>query len=851
MRSLSLVLTAVCMLTLSGFVFVRNPRQQLSRAFGLFGVWGALWAIAVAIVIHPATPPSWYGPVGHLAFVSPMLSTSAFVVFALIYPAATVAPHQRVLVRGVYLYGLMWGLLATTSAVYQGTESVPGAAVPRALHGPLFVPYALSAVGCTVAAIGILLRKYRRAPAGRDRTQLFYVLMAVGFSFVCTTVVSVVLPAFGERRFSPFAPLTMVVPFVGVALAITKHRLFRLGVVFRQVTIRVTLVFVLAILLAVLLAVAGRMAGAGNAPSALSLLIIAAIVAPIYPWLRRATEAGVDHILLGGPPTDAAALRRLSRELTTILSVDPLAKLLVAGLGRALRVQHVTLFLADLEEPSQPWHPEATWPEDHAPPPVLSPTSPLLRVAHGSVGPVIVDEATTRATEDADVLRAQQTALGADVIVPLVAEGETLGLLVLGEKFNGDMMSDGELDVLTTLAHQASTALANAMLHEQILRLKMHNDDVLRAMVSGVIAVDRRGKLTTCNRRAAEMLGRSAAGLLGESEGVLPDVLAEPLRAARLHGQANAPVRAELPRASGGVYLIGLRASVLRDTQGQTIGALAVFEDQTAQTILEEGMQRADRLASLGTLAAGLAHEIKNPLVAVRTLAQLLPTKFDDPEFRDSFATLACGEVDRINDLVERLLQFARPSAPHLEWFHLDTIVDDVLQLLRPEVDAREIGVDVSAQPRHVWIYADQAQMRQVLLNLFINALQAMEDAPERQLSVRLEAGPGMDPSLRPPDHWLRGGLADEDRPEGRIGRLTLTVRDTGPGIPEHATEDIFNPFFTTKPKGSGLGLAVVARIIREHGGTIAAESVTGTGACLVVHFPAYIPLTETAPQAP
>ncbi len=842
-------MAALCMVTLSVWVLRRSTRQAVHLAFAFFVAAGAMWAMGVALATHLGVPLRWMVFGGHLAFVGGILGLAGFYVFALIFPAQSVPPEQRRHVAAVYGLGAVLALLATTGAVFQGPEPISLAAgAPRPAYGPLFPVFALAGVGMGIGVIVALVRTFRRAASERERTQLLYLSYSGAFTLAIAMTLVFILPRVGLTRFGPLAPLTMVAFCAATALAVTRHRLFQLGVVFRQVLTASGMAVALTALILLGLALWRVVLGPGAGLTVVGLVASATLAAVVLPTARRAVERAVDFVTFGGPPIDMVALNQLSRDLTTWVRVKPLTDLLVSGVRRALRLQHVAVYLRDTELLDERWVLQATNPSTHPAPPELPAESPLVAMARAKMGPVVVATAAGDRGATVSALQEQQLALAADVVVPLTAEGQTLGLLVLSEKLNGDLLGDAELAVLTTLAHQASTALANALLHEEILRLKVHNDNVLRGMVSGVIAVDQSGYLTTCNRRAAELLGQPASALLGESDRVLPEVLSEPLRDARLSGRQGSLLRADLSRADGSGVVIALRVTVLRDAEGETIGALAVFEDQTERLSLEDGMQRADRLASLGTLAAGLAHEIKNPLVSIRTLAQLLPTKFDDPEFRNSFAQLAAGEVERINDLVERLLLFARPSPPHLQWLHLDEVVDDVLQLLGPEVDAQDVTVIAGPVQPDVWVYADPAQMRQVLLNLLMNALQALEGAPTREVHVLIKAGCDGVAALQPPDHWTQTALADEARPPGCLGMVTVAVSDTGPGIPEELTEAIFDPFFTTKPKGSGLGLAVVARIVREHGGTMTTRSTSAGGACLVVNFPAYVPESLTAP---
>jgi signal transduction histidine kinase len=265
------------------------------------------------------------------------------------------------------------------------------------------------------------------------------------------------------------------------------------------------------------------------------------------------------------------------------------------------------------------------------------------------------------------------------------------------------------------------------------------------------------------------------------------------------------------------------RVNIVRDDE---IGTLAAGFDRMADRLLQRErelkqsqitLRRADRLSSLGLLTAGLAHEIRNPLVAIRTFTQLLPERYDDPEFRNGFQGLALKEVDRICGLINDLLSFARPSKPLVAPENIGDVVENIARIL--ESQAKEKNVEITREfdlslPK-VWI--DKEQMKQVFMNLILNAIQAMKDGGSIVISTRISA--------RNNDELIKE-------------YVQVDIRDTGVGIPEENLEHIFDPFFTSKDEGSGLGLAVSHQIVKEHGGFITVESTVGKGTAFFVYVP-------------
>ena len=266
------------------------------------------------------------------------------------------------------------------------------------------------------------------------------------------------------------------------------------------------------------------------------------------------------------------------------------------------------------------------------------------------------------------------------------------------------------------------------------------------------------------------------------------------------------------------------RVRIERDDE---IGALATAFDQMGERLVQREkelkesqntLRRADRLSSLGLLTAGLAHEIRNPLVAIRTFTQLLPERYNDAEFRDGFQGLALKEVDRICGLINDLLSFARPSRPKVVQENMNDVIDGITRILESEAKEKNVEItrDFTAGLPTVWI--DREQMKQVFMNLILNAIQAMKnEGGALSISTRFHS-------------------RDQSGQPGQF--VQVEIRDTGVGIPEENLDHIFDPFFTNKDEGSGLGLSISHQIVQEHGGYIAVESKVGVGTSFFVNIP-------------
>lgn len=253
-------------------------------------------------------------------------------------------------------------------------------------------------------------------------------------------------------------------------------------------------------------------------------------------------------------------------------------------------------------------------------------------------------------------------------------------------------------------------------------------------------------------------------------------------------------------------------ASPLVGEKGETAGAVAVIHDLTELKKLERETQRLDRLREMGDLAAGVAHEIRNPLNAISITAQRLKSEFKPKKGQDeylNFTSTIINEVRRLNQVVDSFLSLARARRLDLNPGELSTLVEEVVGLL--EAQAKESGIDISFEKTEVpRINLDLEELKKGLINIILNSIEALSRGGHIHLSLALE------------------GLPSE---------VTLRIRDDGPGIPEEMLPHLFKPYFTSKREGSGLGLAITYRIVRDHGGSIEASNNPDGGAEFVLRF--------------
>ena len=335
----------------------------------------------------------------------------------------------------------------------------------------------------------------------------------------------------------------------------------------------------------------------------------------------------------------------------------------------------------------------------------------------------------------------------------------------------------------------------------------------LRPAPDGIIAIDAQARITAFNAEAELLTGLAASAALHQPVENLPGplrvVLLKTLRTGRsLEEQHSlyAP-RSEKP------LTVRLTVTALSGPEGRILGAVAVLNDIDPLRRLDERLRQFDRLASLGTLSASMAHEIKNALVALRTFVELLVQQNSESKL----AEVAGRELQRINSLVSRMLHFAVPSRASLGILHVHEVLDQSLHLILPRLTDHQIVLQRAFRAASDSVRGDASQIEQAFLNLFLNALDAT--GARGQLTVATDVVP-----------------ADPRDPAALMLRVSIT--DTGSGIAAEHRERLFEPFFTTKTGGTGLGLAITRRIVEEHHGIINVESQPGTGSTFSVLLP-------------
>jgi PAS domain S-box-containing protein len=701
-------------------------------------------------------------------------------------------------------------------------SGVDGVTVPNPIYYPpgkyLYVLF----FGGAVVALIISGWRDLHETAGGERAELAFVLIG-GISILAVSL----LLTFALRFFvNPslwrlFAPFRVVFFSLVVAYGIATRKIMDVGAFLR----RAMSYAVLAVYLLTLYGLVWWLVDVVFSPmvglQAQTFAHVTAAVAIAFAMApaRGLSQKLADRLFISSRGLDfRTTMNQAAAILNSVTTLRDLLERFAKTIGQAVNTDRVIVLLAQKEIYGQHYPPPTResrieLPNDH----------PLLTYLKSSGQPIVLDELhRVRPTPEVHRIINQMKHLDLAVVMGIFARDQLEGVMLLGPRRSGRIYGSVEQNALQVLCGQLAVAIENAELFTEVQNAKLYNETLLENLTTGVIAVGANGRITVFNNEAGQITELSPREMIDQSLENLPqgirDLLSETLRSS--HGQENSDLN-----FTSGDHGVVVRASssIFRDQEGRILGALMVLTDITALKRLEQQIRRSDRLASLGTLSAGMAHEIKNPLVSIKTFAQLLPERYLDSDFRETFSNLIGHEIDRIDTLVNQLLRFARPAKPHLKPMHVHDVLEKSLMLVGHRLYQKEIKLTRSWDANVDTIRADADQIEQVFLNFFLNAIEAMKGGGE--LAVATEICPAAE--------WTISST------NGDVGEvLRVTIRDSGEGIRREDIPHVFDPFFTTKDYGTGLGLSVVHGIIQEHGGQIEVESELSKGTAFHILLP-------------
>ena len=555
-----------------------------------------------------------------------------------------------------------------------------------------------------------------------------------------------------------------------------------------------------------------RMPGAGPAGLVLAMIVAALLFDPIKNWIQER----LDRVFYRKRYDYRRTLIEFGRDLSSETDLGKMLSSVTDRLSRTLLVDRIGVFLADGDSPEHFILVQSFGISD-------SGTLDLGFLGRAFEAGHLFFENTHQALRETPTAQQAIARLDLNYYIPCTVQNRTIAVVGLGKTIEGDFLSSEDVELLQTLAGYIGIAIQNARLYasleQKVLeyeRLKDFNENIVESISVGVLAVDLQDRVESWNSQMEVMYAKPRIEVLGRSiTEVFPTSFVENFYRVRQTAGIHNLYKFRLETPAGDTRITNIAIAPLVTRHFHVIGRLIIVDDITERVALEAQLSQADKMSSIGLLAAGVAHEVNTPLAVISSYAQMLAKQLQGDDKKSALLEKITRQTFRASEIVNNLLNFSRTSGAEFAEIDLNRVIHDTLALLEHQFKTAKIEVRPQLEHQLPAIQGNAGRLQQVFLNLFLNARDAMPAGGK--LTVRTSNGAG----------------------------VSVMVADTGSGIAAEHINRIYDPFFTTKtaPKdgqnrGTGLGLSVTYGIIQEHAGKIRVESQPGTGTAFHLEFP-------------
>jgi two-component system NtrC family sensor kinase len=752
-----------------------------------------------------------------------LLLPPLFVHFALVFPERpdswVRSDAGRRLLPLVYLPAALLGGAEVAAVLRGASQGAVLSNIAELMERGELVYLAASLVG----GLAIMIRALRRGCSVTARRQLRWIVWGTALGAI-PFVLGYVLPfTLGFTPSSPFeftAVLLGLVP-LAFASAIIRYRLMDVEVIIKRALVYAAAIAAIAAIYAILLGLAGQffLHGEDQRNPIIALLATIVVVLLSSP-VKNAIQNALDRVYYRDRYDYRRALVGFARDLNSDLDLLRLSERLVRRVTETLVVDRMALLLAPTAAGVDGAFVTIAHNGFGLEPPTLTRESDVARRLMAGHTLTLDDPLAQRRLDAPEVDFWREA--GIHYFVPCVSKDGTIAVMALGRKANTEPLSSEDMALLAAVAAQAATALENGRLYGQLRikateldRMREFSENILESLNDGLAVVNRDDRVVRWNRRLEELYGLRHEDAVGRRlDEILDDGFFEVLRGARRDspdGAAVYRVPLKTRHAISRSVLVNVATTPLRDAAGATAGTILILEDISARVQLEEQLQISEKMASIGLLAAGVAHEVNTPLTGISSFVQMLMEGAEPDDPKTKVLEKIETQTFRAARIVNGLLNLARPAQVDSGPVDVNVVINDVLSLLDHQMRTGRIQVRKELAAVGPVVQGTEYKLQQVFLNLFLNARDAM-----------------------PKGGWLTiVTRADEANAAVEIG-------DTGSGIPAEQLSRIYDPFFTTKEigKGTGLGLSITYGIVQEHGGTIACDSAPGQGTRFSLSLP-------------
>ncbi len=624
------------------------------------------------------------------------------------------------------------------------------------------------------------------------------------------------------------------------AYAIVKYRLMDVEVIFKRGVVY-TLATSAVVLLYFALFILGTNYFVGDTYSTIIALAATMVVVLLFSPIKSRIQVAIDRLFYRESFDYRRALREFSRDLNSHLDLDRLSARLVERIRDTFEVENVALLVpgddrGDLEVLAG----DGLTGQELGEVRIMSDSLLFARLTSGEPvyhGEIDVDSYRTTPVPYGDTSDGLLMVDGFQYAIPCLIENRVVGVILLGRRWSQSALSSEDMELLLTLSGQAATAIENARLYrslelkaEQFERLKEHSENTIESLDAGILVLDLFGKVVRWNKALEKLYGVSREDALGRTVSELfpapfHDVLSASMgRDWWSRAESTDVSRMNLLNRRGEDKVVKLQVAPFVSDSGENQGAIMIFEDITTRVEIEQQLQLREKMASLGLLAAGVAHEVNTPLTGISSFTQMLMDQTPEADGRIKLLEKIERQTERASKIVNSLLNFSRQGRTDFVSVDLNVVVNDVLSLLEHQLTRGRIKVRKELEPDLPKILGDENKLQQVFLNLILNGQEAM-----------------------PSGGWLTLKTSSQGP------QVIAEISDTGHGISKEDVKRIYDMFFTTKKagrSGTGLGLSITYGIIQEHSGNIYVDSAVGKGTSFQIKLPAYDRITAPTPAA-
>jgi len=753
--------------------------------------------------------------------VARLMLPPLFLHFALVFPERPGAWIRTAMGRSVLPLVYVPAAVLASARILAVAGKVPAGQATGILVQVEWFAYLYLSVSLA-AGLLLMMRALRRLRSVTAQRQLRWIVWGASVGavpFIALYALPLLVghvPLYAEYT----AVLLGCVP-LSFASALVRYRLMDIEVIIKKGLVVSAVVVVLTLIYAGTLQLVGLVIGADK-DSSFWALLATLVVALVAPSLWTAIQTALDRLYYRDRYDYRRALVAFARDLNSDLDLHRLSRTLVGRLRETFGIERIVLLMLSSSEATDRLAAVAAGGIDLGAVGTIEPPSLLASRLRAGQAVVIDDPLLSRRLPPDETGRWREA--GLHYFIPCVSTEATIAVIALGHRPNGEPLNSEDMALLGAVAAQAATALENARLYDQlsgkaveIERLRQFSDSVVESLTDGLVVVDLTDRVLRWNRRMETLVGVPSAQAVGRD---LADLFSasfvDTLASARRESPSGTTLyRVPLDAAPDGharrqlLVNTGI-APFETDTVAQA-GWIFVFEDITERANLEEQLQLSEKMAAVGMLAAGVAHEVNTPLTGISSFTQMLLDKSDLADPTRQLLEKIEQQTFRAAKIVNSLLNLSRPAGGEMAVLDLNGVVGDVLSLLEHQFRTHRIQVRKHLEQPSVFVHGVEYKLQQVFLNLFLNARDAM-----------------------PKGGWLSITTAVSG------AEALVEVADTGAGIPTEHLSRIYDPFFTTKGegRGTGLGLSVTYGIVKEHGGTLTCESDVNQGTCFRLVLP-------------